>query len=190
MTTDERSLILLAQAGDGAAFQAITRLYRERVTRLAFNMLGQMEDAQDVCQDAFLRLHQSLGSVDSNRPLGPWVYRIASNLCVDLLRRRKARPQTVDLPPEWEANTPEERDDGSPQEQILKQETQRKVLEAIQLLPPKDRTVVTLRYLDDLPYSDIAQSLGTTEANVMMRMSRARRKLREILKDPCGDGLG
>lgn len=184
MIAEERHLVLQAKAGDSRAFQALTRLYRERVTRLALNMVGQMEDAQDICQEAFLRLHQSLASVDANRPLGPWIYRIATNLCLDLLRRRRVRPKTVDLPEEWESSAPD--GSGSPQKQLIAQETHRRVLEAIQELPDKDRTVVTLRYLDELPYSEIAQVMQTSEANVMMRMSRARRKLQEKLKDLYG----
>lgn len=182
MRVDEQALLNQVKRGNVQAFSALVNMYRERVLRLAFHLVGSYEDAEDVAQETFVRAYFSMNKYDPTRPFAPWIYRIATNLCMDNLRRRKARPQQVELPPHMELfNSEEEKE--SPEELILRDETHSQVLDAIQELPENYRAVLVLRYFEDLPYSEIAQILGTSEANVQMRLSRARQRLRERLKN-------
>ncbi len=180
-SSDEMQLVQRSQGGDPEAFSALMDRYRERIVRLGVHMVGNRDDAQDLCQETFVRVYRALGTFDRRRAFSPWLYRIAHNVILDFLRRRKARPQTV------------ESDDGTfydsvdpsaenPQGALLTQEAGREALDAIRGLPDNYRSVVVFRYLDDLSYAEIAETLGITEANVMMRMSRARRMLRDRLK--------
>ena len=174
--------VLRAQRGDREAFTRLIELYRERILRLAQQMVGNPEDAQDLCQETFVRVYRALHSFDRKRPFTPWVYRIAYNVIYDYLRRKKVRPAIADLDEEWPL---EERvDDGgaTPEQALMLSETQKQVQAAIQALPENYRDVVVFRFVDNLSYAEIAETLGLTDANVMMRMSRARRMLRDKLQ--------
>ena len=176
------ALVARAQRGDRDAFTKLIELYRERVMRLAHQMVGNAEDAQDLCQETFVRVYRALDSFDRKRPFTPWVYRIAHNVVYDYLRRKKVRPAIADLDEEWPLE--DRADDGAatPEQALMSSETQKQVQAAIQALPENYRDVVVFRFVDNLSYAEIAETLGLTEANVMMRMSRARRMLRDKLQ--------
>ena len=185
----EIALIRRAQRGDREAFDALMDLYRERIVRMALHMVGNMEDAQDLCQETFIRVYRALETYDPRRAFSPWLYRIAHNAVLDHLRRKKARP-TLSEPdlaqPFEEAPDPTAE---NPQRTVMSKEIYREVREAIHSLPDNYRSVMVLRFLEDLSYAEIAESLDLTEANVMMRISRARRMLRDKLKHlQTGDG--
>jgi RNA polymerase sigma-70 factor (ECF subfamily) len=180
--SEEAALVRRARQGDRKAFAALMELYRERVVRLALHRVGSMEDAQDLCQETFLRLHRSLETYDPDRAFSPWLYRIAHNVILDHLRRKRSRPVTTE--PELAQLFEEMIDPAAenPQRTCLNQEMYGEVRAAIQSLPDNYRSVVVFRFLEDLSYSEIAEALDLTEANVMMRISRARRMLRDRLK--------
>jgi RNA polymerase sigma-70 factor (ECF subfamily) len=177
----EALLIQKAQRGDREAFTAIMKLYRERIVRMAYHMIGDHEEAQDLCQETFVKAYRALGRFDAGRPFSPWLYRIAHNVTLDHLRRRKARPVISDPESEFLLEDNPDHAAENPQQSLLMQEMRREVVEAIQSLPDNYRSVIVFRYLDDLSYGEIAETLNLTEANVMMRMSRARRMLKEKL---------
>ena len=178
----EAALVRRAQNGDRRAFELLMDLYRERIVRMALHMVGNKEDAQDLCQETFVRVYRALGSYDPRRAFSPWIYRIANNVALDHLRRKKARPviSEPDLAQPFEEGPDPAAE--NPQRAILNREVYREVQEAIQSLPENYRSVMVLRFLEDLSYAEIAESLDLTEANVMMRISRARRMLRDKLK--------
>jgi RNA polymerase sigma-70 factor (ECF subfamily) len=178
----EAALIQRAQRGDREAFNAIMDLYRERVVRMAFHMVGNPEDAQDLCQETFVKVYRSLGSFDRKRAFSPWLYRIAHNVVLDFLRRKKVRPALMEPDPDHPLEEDPDPQAETPQEALLSKEMRREVMQAIQSLPENYRSVVVFRFLDELSYAEIADALDLTESNVMMRMSRARRMLRDKLK--------
>ncbi|MBW3624637.1 MAG: sigma-70 family RNA polymerase sigma factor [Armatimonadetes bacterium] len=178
----EAELIRRAQQGSHEAFSGLMDLYRERMMRLALYMIGNSEDAYDLCQEIFVKVYRALGTFDSKRPFSPWIYRVAHNVITDFMRAKKAKPALLESVTEQPFE--ERRDDNGvdPQQMILSQETRRQVHAAIQSLPDNYRSVVVFRFIDDLSYAEIAEALDLTEANVMMRMSRARRMLRDKLE--------
>jgi RNA polymerase sigma-70 factor (ECF subfamily) len=179
--TQEAALIQRAQRGDRDSFNAIMDLYRERVVRMAFHMVGNREDAQDLCQETFVKVYRALGSFDRKRAFSPWLYRIAHNVVLDFLRRKKVRPALMEPDPDHPLEEGLDPQAETPQEALLSQEMRREVMQAIQSLPENYRSVVVFRFVDELSYAEIADALDLTESNVMMRMSRARRMLRDKL---------
>lgn len=174
-------LVARARRGDEQAFTALMSMYQERVLRVILHIVGNPEDAQDLCQETFVRLYTTFGRFDPSRAFAPWLYRIATNLCLDFLRRRKARPQTLQLDPELDLRDARALGD-SPEGALLRKESRQAVMGALQKLPANYRTALVLRYVDDLEYPEIASILGISEANVQMRVSRGRQRLRELLK--------
>lgn len=90
---DEAALIRAAQAGDQLAFEQLVHSYDQAVLRLAFNLLRSQEDARDIYQEAFLRVHRNLHTFRFDCSFHTWLYRIVTNLCLDLLRKRKVRKE-------------------------------------------------------------------------------------------------
>jgi len=177
------ALIERARRGDQQAFSRIMDLYRERVMRMALHMVGNREDANDLCQETFVRVYRALDTFDSSRAFTPWLYRIAHNVVYDHFRRKKARPALADNDPERPIEeTKADRNAANPQDTVISEEVKTRIQAAIQSLPENYRDVVIFRFVDDLSYAEIAETLNLTEANVMMRMSRARRLLRDKLQ--------
>ncbi|MBW3622505.1 MAG: sigma-70 family RNA polymerase sigma factor [Armatimonadetes bacterium] len=175
-------LIVRAQRGEAQAFNRLMNLYRERVARLAYHRVGNIEEAQDLCQETFVRVYRALDTFDARRAFSPWLYRIAHHVILDYMRRRKVRPVLADPEPGESYESEPDPSAVNPQRSMLTQETLGEVQEAIQSLPENYRTVIVLRFLEDLSYAEVAEALNLTEANVMMRISRARRMLRDKLK--------
>src|SRR5690349_17111062 len=96
---DPITIIERAQRGEQEAFSSLMEYYRERLTRLAYHWVGNLEDAQDLCQEIFVRVYRSLGSFDRRRPFAPWIYRIAQNMIYDHLRQKRIRPKLIDSDP-------------------------------------------------------------------------------------------
>ena len=122
---DEATLIRAAQGGDQDAFEQLVRQYDQSVLKLAYNLLRSAEDAQDIYQEAFLRVHKNLHQFRFDCSFHTWLYRIVTNLCLDLLRKRKVRKeeatvvQTSDGEKDRAAMMPEVRGDGDPQRALV-----------------------------------------------------------------------
>ncbi len=181
----DQELVQQVLSGKEAAFSQLILRYRERLMRLLYYYVNNWEDAQDLCQETFIRLYHSLRRYDLRKPFAPWLYRIAVNLARDFLRRRKVRPAAMPLDLPCSPPLP----DSSPSMDsvLISKETYQKVIQAIEELPQNYREVLVLRYLEDFSYSEIASILGISEANVMMRVSRARKMLREKLANVFGE---
>lgn len=188
---DERSLLTEAQAGNRAAFDELVRRYDRDVLRLALNLMRRPEDARDVYQDAFLKVYRNLHRFRFECSFYTWLYRIVTNVCLDHLRRRRARPE--DQAPELIGGS---REDGStdfferqreqratldPERQLLGQEIQRKLASAMRKLSPRERVVFEMKHYQGLKLRVIGEALGTTEETVKNSLFRATRKLRSQL---------
>lgn len=160
--------------GDKEAFALLVERYQRRAFWVAYNLLGNAEESQDVTQDAFVRAYRSLDRFDPQRKFYTWFYRIVANLAIDRLRRRSvARAVALeDLGDSIAAGS----DPGEPLEQG---ETRRLVRETLESLPPKFKAVMVLRDIEGLSCKEIAPVLGTTHATVRWRLHRARQMFRE-----------
>ena len=177
---NEKELILLLQQGDESAFETILRLYEKKVYTLCRRMCGNDEDAQEAAQDAFLSLWRSAKSFRGDASLSTWLYRLATNACIDLLRRNKRGGERVSL--DDEETTLELVDESPLPEQALeRKETQRLVEKGLAALPEDYRAILLLREAEGLSYAEIAEAMHMELGTVKSRISRGRVLLRNYL---------
>ncbi|HUN62367.1 MAG TPA: sigma-70 family RNA polymerase sigma factor [Candidatus Sulfotelmatobacter sp.] len=187
---EERALVEQAQAGNRAAFEELVRRYDRDVLRLALNLMKRTEDARDVYQEAFLKVFRNLHRFRFECSFYTWLYRIVTNVCLDHLRRRQARPE--DQAPE----TPSQFEDGNvdfferqrehratldPERNLLGQEIKTRLAAAMERLSPRERIVFEMKHYQGLKLRAIGDVLGTSEETVKNSLFRATRKLRTEL---------
>jgi RNA polymerase sigma-70 factor, ECF subfamily len=173
-------LITLCKARDEDAFATLLERYKSRVFTLAYRMLGQREEAEDVAQEAFIHVYRAIDSFRVGDKFSSWIYRITSNLCIDHLRRRKHREISMDAPVDPEGEIKREYPDKArgPEGQVIDKEFKTALEKAILSLSPAYRSVVVLRHVHNLAYEEIARTLDLPLGTVKTRLFRAR----EILK--------
>lgn len=177
--SDERQLIARLRAQDLEALGEVFRRYGEPMTTLAASMLRNRTEADDVVEDALLRIHAGARSFRGERGLRTWVLRITANLCRDRLRRRKFVAGTVeDLEPAGLGFSPVEDWDGAMDQRVLARELER----AIAALPADQREAVVMRHRLGLSHAEMAEALGVPEGTVKSRLSRALAVLRNSLE--------
>jgi RNA polymerase sigma-70 factor (ECF subfamily) len=178
--TDEQ-LVRKAQQDDENAFGELVHRYESKVYSLALKMLRNPEDAEDVLQDTFLRAYRGIKSFQGNSTFSTWIYRITANSA--LMRLRRKHLPTVSIEDADERESPINIADWAPGpvEQLLSQETQRAMSEAVESLPPEFRQVFVLRDIEELSNSEVAEILDLSVAAVKSRLHRARLKVRDRL---------
>ena len=172
---DERELISRSCAGDLDAFDHLVRVHQDRIYNVAYRLTGNHEDASDAAQDAFVRAFQALPRFRRDAAFSTWLYRIATNAALDLVRRRPAVP-----PMELSVDQPGPSD---PEAEVHRREVHRRVHAAVGHLPAEYRAVVVLRGLQGLAYEEIARVLQIPIGTVRSRLSRGRETLRALLTD-------
>jgi RNA polymerase sigma-70 factor (ECF subfamily) len=189
LRTEETALIRAAQGGDQAAFEELVRAYDHSVLRLAMNLLRSPEDARDVYQETFLRVYRNLNQFRFDCSFHTWVYRIATNLCLDQLRKKKVRKEepTVLVAKDGTIDrldvVPEDRADSDPQRRLMSQQIRKRVKEALAGLTPRERIVFELRHYEGLRLRNIGEILGTSEEAAKNCLFRATQKMRTALGD-------
>jgi RNA polymerase sigma-70 factor (ECF subfamily) len=183
--TSEPSISLEAlRAGDRQEFARLVDAYSPLIYRLALKMLGNEQDAEDILQNTFLQAFRHLGEFEGRSSLSTWLYRIAANEALMLLRRRRPETSlTESLPEEEPLEEPAQFTDWCclPEEELLSSEARIHLDEAIRLLPETLRVVFLLRDIEGLSIQETSQALGLSETAVKTRLLRARLKLRDLL---------
>jgi len=169
----ELELIAKAQQGDRQAFGELVRRHREKAINVVYRMCGDANLAEDAAQEAFIRAWQHLPNYRPRSPFRNWVYRIATNVATDLIRRER---ETVDV----DTLSLVSLDEG-PEAMVERGERGERVRQAVLALPPASRTVLVLREYEGLSYREIADTLGIPIGTVMSRLNYARNRLRESL---------
>ena len=171
-----------ARQGDQAAFEQLVRLYEKRVFALTLRMCRNPEDAAEASQEAFLSAWQGLAFFRGESSFATWLYRLASNACVDLLRREGRRQNAAGPSLNDEEARVEVRDPApSPQEQAERSELREQIEAGLQALTPDHRQVLILREMHQLSYDEIAQVLDVDVGTVKSRINRGRKQLRNFL---------
>jgi RNA polymerase sigma-70 factor (ECF subfamily) len=183
VTDDE--LVRRAQAGREEAFDELVRRYERKVYNICYRMLGNEPDAGEALQDAFMRAYRFLPRFQFKSSFFTWLYRIATNVSLTKLHRRK-QPETVSLdePVDEEGNVPLEIPDDrySPEEVHRRTRIREKLQEAVESLPPEHREVVKLRDFDGRSNEEVAAALGISVAAVKSRLHRGRLAIRDRLR--------
>ena len=186
---DESALIRAAQSGDARAFEELVRMYDQSVLRLALNLLRSPEDANDIYQEAFLRVFKNLHTFRFDCSFHTWLYRIVTNLCLDTLRKRKVRKEEGTVVETREGvldrvdTLEEERADGNPQRRLLSRELQSKIRTVLGGLTPRERMVFEMRHYQGMRLRAIGDALGTSEEAAKNCLFRATQKMRAALGD-------
>lgn len=191
----DNELVALAKAGEFSAFDELVTRHSGRVYAFALRMLGHVEDAQDVTQQTFLSALEGISGFRSEAAFSTWLLRIASHAALKLIRKRKGLPT---IPLESVSDVSEDyrgiahpkfiadwRD--SPEDLVNRREVAAILQAALETLDEKHRLVFLLRDVEGLSIAETAESIGLTEANVKVRLLRARLQLREILTRELGD---
>jgi RNA polymerase sigma-70 factor (ECF subfamily) len=180
-------LVERARAGDRSAFGSLVEAYQDKIYGYVSRMLGDPDEAEDVAQETFVRAYQSLPSFRGAASFHTWLYRIASNLAIDVARRNRrhsAGDFSLDEPlPSAEGDYERDiaDDSGGPEQLTTRREMQELVREAVAELPEKLRAVMVLYELQGESYEDIAEILGCPLGTVKSRLFNARAQLRDRL---------
>jgi RNA polymerase sigma-70 factor (ECF subfamily) len=169
-----------ALQGDQDAFAEIVYAYQDAVYNLCYRILSDSAEAEDAAQEAFLRAYLNLQRYDPSRPFKTWLLTIASNHCIDRLRRRRLQWLSLDDEP-MPSHPALHSDDPEPEQAMLTSERSQAIQELLNHLSPEYRAAVVLRYWYDYSYAEIADILDTTESAVKSRLFRARQALAEQL---------
>jgi len=180
---DERALIQRCIGGDATAFEPLVEKYRQRVWRLAYQVLHDREEAWDVAQEAFVRAFHSLPTFRGQSAFYTWLFRITVNVATDRHRQRGAQarafgPERVSEE-EWARTTPDP--GGGPEQQAARKEQRERIRSALDALPPKARTIIMLSDVEGLSYREIAEVLNCPIGTVMSRLHNARKRLKALL---------
>lgn len=176
----EQRWIAAAREGDQGAFEELVRLYEKRVLALNLRMCRNPEDAAEAAQEAFLAAWQGLEGFREESSFSTWLYRLASNACVDLLRREGKRQADASLDDE-DLNLDIPASIPSPQEEAERRELREQIEEGLRALPPEYRAALVLREIQQLRYDEIGKALELDIGTVKSRISRGRKKLRSFL---------
>lgn len=190
-TKEDRVLVEKAQKGDNRAIEKLMRKYRKSVYYMLLKMVKNPGDAEDLTQEAFTKAFTSIERFDATYAFSTWLFRIASNNCIDYIRKKKVQTISIDAPIDG--------DDGSsiqydikdnnldPNEALLKQQRQKYLQMAIDRLSVKYRKLIELRYYNELSYEEIADELELPLGTVKAQLYRARELLGVELKNIEGD---
>ncbi|TCT17244.1 RNA polymerase sigma (SigW) subunit [Melghiribacillus thermohalophilus] len=172
--------------GDQSAFEEIVSFYQNKVFQICYRMLGNSHEAEDAAQETFVRAYMNIHSFDEKRKFSTWLYRIATNLSIDRIRKKKpdcfldAEIKGSDGLTMYSQMSTDQR---LPEEEVESMELQDYIQKQILSLPPKYRSVIVLRYVDELSLQEISEVLDMPIGTVKTRIHRGREALRKKLRD-------
>ncbi|MBR5153039.1 MAG: sigma-70 family RNA polymerase sigma factor [Clostridia bacterium] len=183
----EHELVLRAKEGDVSAFETLIEEYQKRIFAIAYRMILNPDDAADLTQEVIVKIFKNLDKFQGNSKFSTWVYRIATNTCLDELKKTKNK-NTYSLDKEIETEEGsligELPDKGpTPEQAAEKKAVQNAVRIAIGRLNPEHKKVIVLRDLQGLSYEEIAEIVDCSVGTVKSRISRARENLKKILSE-------
>jgi len=173
----ERGLTLLAAQGNQEAFGKLIHRHQSAIFSVAFRMLGNRPDAEDVAQEAFVRAYRAFDTFDIERPLLPWLKRITINACLNRIKQGRSSPSLDGYLPQIKEPSP------GPEAQTTNRERDVQIHTAILSLSPHFRAVIELRHFQGLSYMEISEALDRPLSSIKSDLFRARKILAEKLID-------
>lgn len=180
----DKQLAKRAKTGDRTAFAELIDIYKDRIYHMAYRMLNNRQEAEDIAQETFLRVFTNLSKYDESYKFSTWIYRIATNLCIDRMRKKKPQhslDETVDGEEglDWYSRLSSQ--EPTPEAEVIEGELQNEVHQAIESLPGKYRAVLILKYLEDLSLAEISDVTSLPISTIKTRIHRGREALRKKL---------
>ncbi len=188
MEYDEAELISRCQRGDPEALREIFEQHHHKVYRVAYGVLRQREEALDIVQEVFIKLFRSIKNFRGKSRFSTYLYRMAVNTAIDHVR--KAGKSHVSSLDQEEGFQPAEEPERRPDRIFLYKEMEGKVNEALNELPPDQRTAIVLREVEGLSYQEIAETMKSSIGTVMSRLHYGRRKMQELLRNYLKEDAG
>jgi RNA polymerase sigma-70 factor (ECF subfamily) len=187
MDLSDGTYVARARGGDSDAFRALVERHSRSVFRLAFRMTGNEQDAEDVVQESMLRAYKQLSKFDDRASFGTWLYRIASNCSLDLVRSRKRRTQNQVLAPEGEAEAENPvltvaEPGPNPERMTLSGEVRERLTAAMGELSATERSAFVLRHFEGMCMEEVSRVLGCQPGAAKHSVFRAVQKLRRALE--------
>ncbi len=182
---DDRELISRAREGDETAFRALLDRYERPVFNICLRMLRSREEAEDLAQEAFMKVFGMLERYNPAYAFSSWLFKITSNLCIDTIRKRRIDTLPMDQPVQSESGEyarQYESPGDDPERVFAKGEKMKQLWDAIENLPPHYRVMILLRHQEDLSYEEIAETLDVPLGTVKARIHRAREMLKSRLE--------
>ena len=184
----DRKLILRAQSGDTGAFRLLVERHQRRVFAIALGLVRDEQDAREIAQEAFLRVHKGLGQFHGGSSFFTWLYRIVTNLSIDLMRKPSRREAELHFALEVDdADSsllpPAEND---PYDAVRRTQLSERIQHALEQLPPYHRGVILMREVEGMSYEEMAEAMRVSKGTIMSRLFHARKKLQRALSD-CHD---
>ncbi len=191
MATDDLTLVKRVRSGDQRAFKLLVERYQRKIYAVALGMVKDKEEAYDIAQEAFVKVYKYLDHFKGDASFYTWLYRIAVNICIDVLRRKGAmKGEHVELDETIQMDTSEAnigalgtRLGTNPQKSALRKELAEKIQEALEQVPEKHRAILLLREIEGMSYEDLARTLKIPKGTVMSRLFHARAKVQKILSE-------
>lgn len=184
---EDLALVEKIQGGDLHSYKILVERYQKRVVTVAFGVLGNYEDAEDVAQDALIKAYKSISKFRGQSSFYTWLYRITINLCIDLKRKRYrhvetgvAEESTIDAIRGVDGDAYMGKISG-PEESFNQDELRKKLLQALSTLSDEHRAVIVLREIDGLSYEEMSEAIACSKGTVMSRLFHARKKLQALL---------
>lgn len=186
MEYSEKQLIDMSKSGNIDAFELLIENYQKKVFNIAYRVIGNYDDANDLAQEVLIRIFKSIGGFREQSSFSTWVYRITTNVCLDELRRRKNKKViSLDEDIQFEDSDIKRQvvsGDPTPEEIAEEKETKDIIHRAINKLSDEHKVVIVLRDLQGFSYEEIARVTKCPEGTVKSRINRARQALKEILQ--------
>ncbi len=183
---DDQTLILQCRAGDQAAFRELVKRYQQKAYGIAFSMLRDADDAMDVTQEAFIKVHRYLDNFKGSSSFYTWLYRITVNLCIDHIRKNK-KAQTVEYEDAMDHDEGQGGEllpstmDMDPARNLDRRELREMIDRALERLSPTHRAVILMREVEGLSYKEMAEVMEVSMGTIMSRLFHARRRMQAAL---------
>ena len=194
---EDRALITQAQGGDTAAFRQLVERHQRRAFAIALSLVRDENDARELVQDAFLRVFKGLNTFQGGSSFFTWLYRIITNLSIDLIRKPGHKNSDLDesrleVEEDQEALFPfiSRVDGADPVDMVRRREIAIRLQQALEALPPYHRGVIVMREIEGLSYEEMAQAMGVSKGTIMSRLFHARQKLQRALADCYEEQIG
>ena len=172
-----------AKRGNADAFIALCAPFESMVYRHCLQMLKNQTDAQDAAQETMLRAFRSFASFQEKSELGTWLFRIAHNICLDVLKRAHRQHESSSLDMLNEAGFHPPAGNATPEDEYVKASDQQAVQDALQTLPERQQALLSLRYGDQMSYAQIAKAMNLSLGTVKSALSRAKEDLRTAMQN-------
>jgi RNA polymerase sigma-70 factor, ECF subfamily len=191
----ERDLYLISQArdGDAQAFRKLVERHQRRAFAIAISLVRDENDAREVVQEAFLRVHRGLATFNGSSSFFTWLYRIVTNLAIDLMRKPSRREAELDesrLDDEDQIPLLSRIDGADPIDMVRRGEIAERIQTALDELPPYHRNVIVMREVEGMSYEEMAEAMGVSKGTIMSRLFHARQKLQRALLDCYVEHIG